>query len=190
MSTKRASIRRRRKEYEKAQQLKKHDDSASVYTAAAYDGQIEAKAYVMYAMVHVMYERFGWNQEQCDTFVNRVSDDTLRSLQEGASRVIAFVWHDRVEKAMPEIKSTVDYRHPTPEQIKKEAHIKERNAYFKLICIFVLDTLCDSKTYNFGNIRLNRVLDGMVEEYKLMQEKSLEWFIERCKKEVNIIWEM
>lgn len=188
--SKRASIKRARKEAENiAKEERKHNDKITKYRAAAFKGSEDGKIHVMYSLSHTMFKLYGWKEKRCKKLIDDVSDDTIRSEQEMAANVIVFVFYDKAEKAMPDYPPGYDIYNPTPEAIEKEAYRRERNIYFKRITMFILDTLCDLHTYNFGTRRLERVLESMAEEYRLMQEKPLKWFEKRAESEVQIIWE-
>ena len=181
MSNKRASIRRARKESQKMERTKPITN-LDKWKKIRYEGQMDGKLYGIYAIWHVLYTEYGWKGKRCSKFIEAASDAALKTNSQDGANVITYVWYDRVTEAMPP--AEVDLNGSDVELIERGIYGDARDEYFKYICMFCLDALNDH--YGFGNTRIDRVLELLADEYKLMQHRTPDWFKERGKREVGI----
>lgn len=130
MSNKRASIRRARKEKAKMEHLKAVNKSPLNIELTEYQGKQDGKLYGILAICHVLYSEYGWKAKRCMTFIDRASDDTLRTDSEETNEIILLAWKDKVMKAMPEIKVKIDPSKPTMELLKYGVYCDARNFCF------------------------------------------------------------
>lgn len=153
---------------------------------AEQTGRADGKQILVMSLSHVMSELYGWKGVRCKRLIDRIILNSQRACRYDKKDIVLFVWEDKVENAMPKMNTLIPTKYTTRSEYREAAYVENRNFAYKTTCIIALDTLCDPETYNFGTKRIDKILAGLVEEYKLMQEKDLKWFEDRCQKDVNI----
>lgn len=182
MSSRRAAIRRERKEREKA--IKSRSPSGE-YMRACEDGKIAGRQMATFIVLLELNKNYGWKAKRCIDFIEKGNAEAVRWGENTHNFIMSF-WENKVEERFGKLTETAECRN-----LKELAFLKARNDFFCTALAVMAVVL--SSDYGFssngkGTGRLDRLIDSAVTEYgNVLSGKTTDnAYIDRIAKEIGI----